>query len=73
MTVRGHQRSNRRHTPYLADRMGHSRLSWSPRVQREQKASVWNNARDASRSPKPAPDTRPSTRNSVSRPIPDDT
>jgi hypothetical protein len=73
MTVRGHQRSNRRHTPYLADRMGHSRLSWSPRVQREQKASVWNNARDTSRSPKAAPDTRPSTRNSVSRPIPDDT
>jgi hypothetical protein len=73
MTVRGHQRSNRRHTPYVADRMGHSRLGWSPRPQRERMASVWNNARDVGSSPTSAPDTRPSTHNSVSRPLPDDT
>jgi hypothetical protein len=73
MTVRGHQRSNRRHTPYVADRMGHSRLGWSPRPRREQNASVWNNTRDVSSSPKPAPETRPSSHNSVSRPLPDDT
>jgi hypothetical protein len=72
MTVRGHQRRNRRHTPYLADRMGHSRLGWSPRVEREQKDSAWDNARDINSSPKSTPETRPSTHNPVSRPIPDE-
>jgi len=72
MTVRGHQRRNRRHTPFLADRMGHSQLGWTPRVTPEPEAGAWTTIRDIGSSPKSAPETMPSTHNPINLPIPDE-
>jgi hypothetical protein len=71
MTVRGHQRRNRRHTLFLPNQFG-SRHGWSPLMKTLPPRNVWTDARDAA-GPAGAPsEAHPSNRGTVNESVPDD-